>query len=287
MSGREEQLLSAGIRGTFLTAAKSENTVSELVEGFRERVVEENVPELDDAEDDLRWHVTKLYRDIGILAERLSLPLFARRLQREFLSMASSDLVDMADDPNVVGLYSVELSKLRGYFDSLSTMTSAGAVTGLQVFQTILENTAIIIHEAGVDASNEANVRNAILKVLRYSFRDAQREVSAAQIFKVYRPDIGVASLMAAAEYKYVDSDVALKKALDEIYADMRGYAGHPDWRNFYAVIYMTAPFSHQKDWDEQFRFAKADANWTPIIVNGGGERRARAPRAAPATKGP
>lgn len=82
--------------------------------------------------------------------------------------------------------------------------------------------------------------------------------------------------LMAAAEHKYVNSETALKKALDDIYTDMKGYAGHYDWRNFYAVIYMTAPFSHHNDWDEQFRFGKADINWTPIIVNGGGERKAK-----------
>jgi hypothetical protein len=276
MSGREEQLLTSSIRDTIHLASKAETAVGELVEGFGSRVIDEHLPELGEAEDELRWYVTKLYRDIGILAERMNLPIFARQMRREFTSMKPSDLVEMDPDPTINGLYSIELGKLRGYFASISIMTSAGSVTGLHVFQTILENTAVIISKSGIDAHNESSVRNEILKVLRYAFRDAQREVSAAQIFKVYKPDIGVPSLMAAAEYKYVDSETSLKKALDDIYTDMKGYAGHYDWRNFYAVIYMTAPFSHQKDWDEQFRFGRADINWTPIIVNGGGERKAK-----------
>ncbi|WID99782.1 hypothetical protein QO058_30790 (plasmid) [Bosea vestrisii] len=231
-----------------------------------------------DAETMLQYHVEQLYRDVGILAERLSLPQLAKDIRKERKRLKPAKMVDMGVTPDG-DFYSTTLGKLRGYFRSLSTITKAGAVSGLQVFQTILENTAIIIHESRIDASNEAKVRNEVLKVLRYSFRDTLKEVSAAKTFKVYKPDIGVASLMAAVEYKYVDSETALKKALDDIYADMRGYSGHYDWRTFYAVIYMTAPFAHQKEWEEEFRFAKADVNWTPIIVNGPGERK-RKPRA-------
>ncbi|MGH6753085.1 MAG: hypothetical protein ACREDP_13045, partial [Bradyrhizobium sp.] len=233
-----------------------------------------------DAETMLQYHVEQLYRDVGILAERLSLPQLANDIRKERKRLKPAKMVDMGVTPDG-DFYSTTLGKLRGYFRSLSTITKAGAVSGLQVFQTILENTAIIIHESRIDASKEAKVRNEVLKVRRYSFRDTLKEVSAAKTFKVYKPDIGVASLMAAAEYKYVDSETALKKALDDIYADMRGYSGHYDWRTFYAVIYMTAPFAHQKEWEEEFRFAKADVNWTPIIVNGPGEpkRKPRAPR--------
>lgn len=138
MSGREEQLLTSSIKDTIHLAGKAETAFGELVKGFGSRANDEHLPELAEAEDDLRWYVTKLYRDIDILAERMNLPIFARQMRREFTSMKTSELVEMDQDPTMHGIYSIELGELRGYFASLSTMTSAGAVTGLHVFQTIL-----------------------------------------------------------------------------------------------------------------------------------------------------
>ncbi len=64
---------------------------------------------------------------------------------------------------------------------------------------------------------------------------------------------------MAAAEYKFIDSRLEAKNALDGIYADMRGYTGHPDWRSFYAVLYMTSNYYNQKDAEAEFELVKAD----------------------------
>jgi hypothetical protein len=64
---------------------------------------------------------------------------------------------------------------------------------------------------------------------------------------------------MAAAEYKFIDSHADAKKALDETYADMKGYSGRYDWRSFYAIFYMTRPFYSQKAVDEESRLVKAE----------------------------
>lgn len=98
---------------------------------------------------------------------------------------------------------------------------------------------------------------------------------------------MGVKSLMAAAEYKFVTSRIELKKALDEVYTDMKGYGGRYDWRSFYAVFYMTEPFFHQKDIDEEFRLVKSELSWTPIVVVGPGSRAAgRATKSAISNRG-
>jgi hypothetical protein len=60
---------------------------------------------------------------------------------------------------------------------------------------------------------------------MSFSFRDVTREIPVPKIFKTYKPDIGVPSLMVAAEYKFIDSHQEAKNALDEIYADMKGYS--------------------------------------------------------------
>jgi hypothetical protein len=106
------------------------------------------------------------------------------------------------------------------------------------------------------------------------------REIPVGQLLKTYKPELGVRSLMAAAEYKFASSEAEVKKSLDEIYADMRGYYGHPEWRTFFAVIYTTDTLLHQKKLEEEFRGVKADVNWTPIIVVGKGGRGAKTVKA-------
>jgi hypothetical protein len=49
----------------------------------------------------------------------------------------------------------------------------------------------------------------------------------------------------------------------------MKGYSGHPDWRNFYAVLYQKGPFFTKDDVAEIFREVRANVNWTPIVLNG------------------
>jgi hypothetical protein len=168
-----------------------------------------------------------------------------------------------------VTMYSPPLVAAKSLFDSLAVMTEGREVTGLGVFETILGNTAKIIEHSGLPPRNESQVRNRVLEILAFAFPDAIKEVPIAKSLKVYKPDIGVGPLMAAAEYKFADTKEKAKAALGGIYEDMRGYAGHPDWRSFYAVIYMTKTFYTQKDVEREFQLVRADLNWTPIIVYG------------------
>ncbi|QCO55553.1 hypothetical protein EOK75_07205 [Pseudorhodobacter turbinis] len=261
--------MTASIQKNMHAAGIVETKLAGLTEAYGSRLSEEQFDDYTEAEDELSFYITRLYRDVGMLAERLSLPILARDIQRDFKRLSKGALLNMSFSHQAGELYSTSLQRLRGYFSSLTTITKAGSVSGLQVFQTILENTAIIIRDSGIQPSKESEVRNEIVRVLRYSFRDTQKEVSAAKLLKVYKPDIGIPSLMAAAEYKFVSSESALKSSLDGIYADMKGYGGHYDWRTFYAVIYMTEPFAHQKEWEAEFNYTKADINWTPILING------------------
>jgi len=60
-----------------------------------------------------------------------------------------------------------------------------------------------------------------------------------------------------------------MKTHLDQVFADMKGYSGHPDWRNFYAVLYQKAAFFTQEDVAQAFDEVAANANWAPIVLNG------------------
>lgn len=83
--GREEQLISISIADNLHRAEAAVSKMSYIFAGFRssEDAEVEN-PELDEAKDTLSWYIGKLYRDVGILAERMSLPQLASRVAAEF-----------------------------------------------------------------------------------------------------------------------------------------------------------------------------------------------------------
>ncbi|QGN00031.1 hypothetical protein [Methylocystis parvus] len=276
--GREEQLLSASIAETLGRAREAETKLGDLIEssGGNEKLLEND--EMYEAEETLRFYLQRLYREVSILAERLKLPLFTAEIAAEFRSYEPNGLINMVHEPWDVGLISPALAKVGGLYQSLATMTDRRAVTGIDVFRTILQNTGAIIQAKGLEPRKESDVQQAIFEVVKFAFHDAIREIPVGQLLKTYKPDIGVRSLMAAAEYKFADSEKDVKKALDELYADMKGYSGHYDWRTFFAVIYTTDALLHQERLEEEFRGVKANMNWVPIIVTGKGRRVKRDP---------
>jgi hypothetical protein len=148
-------------------------------------------------------------------------------------------------------------------------MTDVAATTVHDVLATILRNTGKLVAQRKLTPSSETQVRNAMLEYIQLAFEDARKEIPISKKFKTYRADIGVPSLRAAIEYKYVKAANQMKSCLDGIYADMKGYGGDDAWRTFYAVFYMTGPFYRQDQVEEEFALVRADLNWTPILVLG------------------
>lgn len=270
----EEQLLAGSIRDTIRNAELVLTKYFHVCEGNREDNVAEgdHADELKEAEQYLSFLIEKVFRDTAVLAERLALPGFRKEVMRTRKSF--DDLTATESTPWDVMFHSPPLAAARKMYDSIATMIEGREITGLRVFETILENTPKIIERQGLVPANEAKVREAVRGVLQLAFRDVTREVPIPKSIKTYRPDIGVPSLMAAAEYKFIDSRDEAKAALEGIYADMRGYSGHHAWRSFYAVLYMTENFYNQADVEHEFRLVKADLNWTPLVMVGPGARK-------------
>lgn len=270
----EEQLLAASIRDTIRDADLALVKYYHLCENNRLDNVDEgdHAEELEEAQRNLSFFIEKVFRDTAILAERMALPGYRKEVLRT--RKAFKDLTATEMPPWEIMFHSPPLAAARTVFNSIATMFEGREVTGLHIFETILHNTSKIIERAGLMPSSEAQVREAVRGILQLAFRDVIREIPIPKSIKVYRPDIGVPSLMAAAEYKFIDLMQEAKAALEGIYADMRGYAGNHTWRNFYAVLYMTENFYNQADVDYEFRLVKADVNWTPLVVIGPGARK-------------
>ncbi|MBB4587930.1 hypothetical protein GGE50_003834 [Rhizobium leguminosarum] len=274
--GKEEQLLTTSIRNSINEAHKIVDKITNLSLDNTLESRDKPNPAMDEADELLEWYLTKLYREVGMLAERMQVPRTAMRIAAEF--DAIKNITSVAASNFDTGLASPHLSSIGGYFESLATMTQGTEVTGLEVFRTILENTPAIIQLAGVAPEKESRVQEEVMKVLKIAFPGAEREPSISHVFKRYKPDFGVRSLMAAAEYKFADTLSEVKKSLDEIYTDMKGYAGHSDWRTFYAVIYTTDRLVNPKEIEAEFLSVGADVQWFPIVVVGNGGRKSKRP---------
>jgi hypothetical protein len=267
----EEQLITASLTDTFHEANKVLEQLFKL--GPRSaKEAEELSEEFEQADHFLSYYVEKAFRDTCILAERLGLPLLRKEIAKARAKI--KDLKETELLPDEFTFHSPPLQVARDYFASLQTMTQGRDITGLGIFENILQNAGRIVHGLGIEPSNEKHVRDGLRKVLSFAFPDVVKELPIPKTLKTYRPDIGVISLMAAAEVKFATTKQEATVALDGIYTDMKGYSGRDDWRSFYAVIYMTEPFYSQKDAEGEFRLVKAELSWTPFVVFGGGARK-------------
>jgi hypothetical protein len=163
---------------------------------------DESSEEYDQAIYFLDYYVEKAFRDVGILAERLGLPLLRAEIaQARGRIKRLTATIRLPDD---FTFHSEPLQIARDYFESLQTMTQGRDITGLGIFENILQNAGKIIEARKLDPKNEKEIRAALREVLGFALPDVVKEIPIEKSLKAYDPDIGVTSLMAAAEVKFV-----------------------------------------------------------------------------------
>jgi hypothetical protein len=271
---KEEQILAASILDGRRDAQRYESELSYIMEGLK-LVSHADGPneELEEKELVLASYIQQMLTDSAALAEWLNLPILAQRIWSEIDELKENG-VDMSVTPFDVHLVSEALLRTQELARPLLSMVNETAITGLSVFEAILRNTPAIIHDRELAPHSEADVQRAVFDVLRYALPDMQREVSVGQVSKAYKLDFGSKAIAAAAEYKYVENQNELKKAIGGIYEDMKGYSGHYEWRNFYAVFYLTSPIANVAQIEAEFQHVGVGTNWRPIVVHGTGDRK-------------
>jgi hypothetical protein len=269
----EEQLLTASLTETFQEA---DQILIQLYRNAPTTSEEADAPpdEYLEQQELLEHYVEKAFRDVGILAERFGLPLLTSQIAKARETLKS--LSDVKPDLEVPIMFSAPLHVARNYFSSLRVMTEGREITGLGVFENVLQSAGRIMQSRKLVPTSETEVTTELRNVLSFAFPGQVRVPTIEKTLKSYKPDIGVVTLMAASETKFCVTENEAKNAMDGIYADMKGYSGRDEWRSFYAVIYMTEAFFSQADVDREFRLVKAEYNWTPFVVLGPGERKKR-----------
>lgn len=286
---REQELLANAIRD-HIAQATTANHKKYMIELSNRSYddAERNNEEWNEADETLKYYVEQGFLLISILAEQLGLPLLRKEIadqRKRFagkMSKTEPSVFDIVNDCPA-------LMCLRRYNNALTAMMDTKALTGLDVFETILWRTpAIIDRSPNTEPETETQVKEQVFEILKLAFRDATREVPFKKTFQTYKGDLAVPKLKAVAEYKFADKKSDVAHLMSGIYDDMKGYSGHYEYQNFYAVIYMTGPFYDQKDFDNEFQLVKADLRWRPIALVGGGGRKTRSRKiAVPRALGP
>ncbi|PNA00939.1 MULTISPECIES: hypothetical protein [unclassified Pseudomonas] len=219
------------------------------------------------ASQELQTHLQAAFREICLLAEKLGVPQGLSTFQRDFENaLGTSELEPCMNEGRG---FSPALKVLEVFFNSLQVISGHTRTTANQAFEHILRSTPKMFDDLFAPPANEAEVRNAVLKVAQFAFPDIQREAVIPGSLKLHRTDLAVPSLRTVVEFKFARTLTTAKSCVDEFYSDMKAYTQTHQWAHFYAVLYIRGNFMTQVDLDQAFKEKNADRNWTPILLTG------------------
>lgn len=104
--------------------------------------------------------------------------------------------------------------------------------------------------------------------LLKAVFPSTTGERAIPHVAKTYKADFAISELRALVEFKFCNTKGDWPRALDEVYADMKGYAGTSEWRHFFVVFYLTDRFTTQEEVVAEFKLTGSGA-WKPVVVFG------------------
>jgi hypothetical protein len=148
------------------------------------------------------------------------------------------------------------------------------AQEALKIFESIISGTAMIMEQQEIAPTNESEINRLMRTVVSAAFPDTISNPNIPTVVKTYKPEFGVPSLGALAEYKFAKTETELKQCLDGIMADSRGYQADGKWKRFYAVLFMTGAFFTPAQIEQQFKSCGIHDSWKAIVLVGKGGKK-------------
>jgi hypothetical protein len=142
--------------------------------------------------------------------------------------------------------------------------------TGISYLETILRNTAVVIHHRKITPKNETEVYKAVADICMAVYPGScDLNSPFIKIAGEYKPDILIPALNCAVEYKYAKTEAKLKSTIEGILADVQNYANHPVYKIFYAVFYVKPDIWGAQKFEEVWKDNNFPPNWKGIYVVG------------------
>lgn len=212
---------------------------------------------------------TSIYLSTVALLDAEGMHAYLRQFYRRFGS--KFDSAKAASEFEIDHYWSGEpynsfLDRFRQFVSPLDVIGDANRylkLSGVQYLETVLKNTATIIHKTGKTPKTEADVYKTVRHVLEAIFPSAKAPKSNfIKTAQEYKPDILIPELSAAVEYKYAADEAKLKSVVGQISDDVKGYSGDNDYNLFYAVFYVTEDFWGEAKFKAVWKEKKFPNNW-------------------------
>ncbi|MCZ6688085.1 MAG: hypothetical protein O7H41_00575 [Planctomycetota bacterium] len=114
----------------------------------------------------------------------------------------------------------------------------------------------------------EEDVHQRIDGLLKCTYTDLRKNPPLSKPIKGFIPDSGIPSLKTALEYKFIQTEVEAKAAVDEILADIGGYQSDI-YDTIIFVIYEVARLFSERDWNAAVKASKPRAEVRVVILRG------------------
>lgn len=200
------------------------------------------------------------------------LAMFLKKFGKRFDSKAASEKFNI-DLDSFEYAFNVFLRDLRQFLAPLGVIGDSERyrwLSGVHYLESILKNTAVIIHKLGKSPKSETEVSDSVKFAVEAAFPSSTTARSYfVHTAQEYKPDILIPELFAAVEYKYAENERKLKVTIGQIADDVKGYTGDPRYHLFYAVFYVKNDFWGAEKFNTAWKQKKFPDNWKAFWVVG------------------
>lgn len=219
--------------------------------------------------------VDSIYLSTLVLLNTLKLTDYQDEFKRRFgLDFNATRAATEYEIDNETGHpYNNFLTKIHKFLRVLGISTDSElyySQAGIKYLETILKNTAAIVHDSGKSAKSETEVYKCVKHVIQAIFpKSLHPKSNFIKHAQEYKPDILIPELYAAVEYKYATSIEKLKATIAQLSDDIHGYSNEYDYRLFYAVFYVTKDFVGLEKFEAIWNEKQYPSNWKAFYIVG------------------
>lgn len=271
------------IKGLLYEMSSIHSTIErrDMIAAFRD----EDINTEENADYDLStWEYQENFREYAENVFKLIISYIEEKRQPEYLAEAKATLRPLLSyerireehfNRSTDGIQNMFLHEAWAFlsaYDSFgkNDLSHLMQRTGISYLETILRNTAVIIHHRKITPKNETEVYRAVADICLAVYpASSNLDSPFIKIAGEYKPDVLIPSLNCAVEFKYAKTAPKLKATIEGILGDVQNYSDHPVYKLFYAVFYVKPDIWGAQKFEEVWKENNFPPNWKGIYIVG------------------
>jgi hypothetical protein len=224
---------------------------------------DEELSDIQFYEEEIECRADNALANLRLLYELIGAPESAKVLTTEYEAQKQFHARNNDGEP-----YCPRTSVLWKHYFAAAGALGISEFSEYHRLKDILSNTDLVLQLLSLNPTKEVEINDCLYRVLSLFFPSATDNVSIQSGWKHFKPEFGFTSLRCAVEYKFAKNAAQLRTFVDQIYADMIGYGGSPDWVRFVSVFYCKRKFVTDAQLKQQFadKCAESKGKWEFIL---------------------